>query len=389
MIHIARTTTLDLLKRLIRIPSVNPAIEDGEGEEEIATFIAEWFRRTRLFKVFEQKVSKRRFNVVATLEGKGRGNSLMLNGHMDTVGTSAMTVKPFDPLVRNGMAYGRGSCDMKGSIAAMMSAMVALAKWKKELAGDVLFTAVVDEEHMSIGTSELIKRFRADAAIVGEPTGMDIAIAHKGYAWLEIETIGRRAHGSIPERGVDAIEEMAKIISQLESVRKQYRLKKHPLVGTPKIHTSTIVGGSDWSSVPARCLLRVERRLIPGENYRESIHELRKIVDDCSKCDRSLRARVRLVHHADSMEVKQASHVPILRERVRRFGGEGKIVGVPFWTDAAILVNQAEIPTCVFGPGDIKVAHSPNEYIQLKDVVTAARIYAETAWAYCSKDEPT
>jgi len=218
LIHIARTTTLDLLKRLIRIPSVNPAIEDGKGEEEIATFIAEWFKRTRLFKVFEQKVSKRRFNVVVTLEGKGRGNSLMLNGHMETVGTSAMTVKPFDPLVRNAMAYGRASCDMKGSIAAMMSAMVALAKWKKELAGDVLFTAVVDEEHMSIGTSELVKRFRADAAI---------------------------------------------------------------------------------------------------------------------------------------------------------------------------LVNQAEIPTCVFGPGDIKVAPSPNEYIRLKDVVTAARIYAETAWAYCSKDEPS
>ena len=387
MIHIARTTTLDLLKSLIRIPSVNPAIENGEGEEEIATFIAEWFRKVRLFKVFEQKVSKHRFNVVVTLEGKGSGKSLMLNGHMDTVGTSAMTVQPFDSLVRNGMVYGRGSCDMKGSIAAMMSAMVALAKLKKELAGAVLFTAVVDEEHMSIGTSELIKRFRADAAIVGEPTGMDIAIAHKGYAWLEVETIGRRAHGSIPERGVDAIEKMAKIISQLETLRIQYRLKKHPLVGTPRLHMSTIAGGSDWSTVPAHCLLKVERRLIPGESSQEAIQEIRRIVENCSREDRSIRARVRLVHHADCMEVKQASHIPILRQHVKRFGSEGKIIGVPFWTDAAILVNQARIPTCVFGPGDIKVAHSPREYIRVRDVVAAAQIYAETAWAYCSKDQ--
>jgi acetylornithine deacetylase len=385
LIHVARSATLDLLKRLIRIRSVNPSIEEGNGEEEIATFIAEWFRRMRLFKIFEQKVSKRRFNVVVTLEGKGRGKSLMLNGHMDTVGTSAMTVKPFDPLVRNGMIYGRGSCDMKGSIAAMMSAMAGLAK-SKELAGDVLFTAVVDEEHMSIGTSELIKRFRADAAIVGEPTGMDIAIAHKGYAWLEIETTGRRAHGSVPERGVDAIEKMAKIISQLETLRRQYRLKEHPLVGTPKVHTSAIVGGSDWSTVPARCLLKIERRLIPGEKSGEAVQELRRIVGSCSKKDRSIRARVRLVHHADSVEVTKASHIPILRQHVKRFGGRGKIIGVPFWTDAAILVNQAGIPTCVFGPGNIKVAHSPSEYIRVRDVVAGAHVYAETAWAYCRED---
>jgi acetylornithine deacetylase/succinyl-diaminopimelate desuccinylase-like protein len=272
---------------------------------------------------------------------------------------------------------------MKGPLAAMMSALVALAESKERFTGDVIFTGVVDEEYMSIGTSELVKRFRADAAIVGEPTGMDIAIAHKGYAWLEIETIGRRAHGSIPEKGVDAIEKMGEIISQLGSIRRTHRLKKHPLVGTPRIHTSTITGGSDWSTVPATCVLRLERRLVPGENPQDAVKELRGIVADCARGDRTLRAKVRLIHHADSMEVLKAPHTSILRKQVKVFTGRGKMVGVPYWTDASILVNQAKIPSCLFGPGDIAVAHSPNEYIRVRDVLVAARIYAETARAFC------
>ncbi len=382
LIRIRPAVTVDLLKRLIRIPSVNPAIDRGQGEEEIAAFIARWFRKTRRFNVIEQRVTKNRFNVIARLDGKCDGGRLMLNGHMDTVGTSGMTAKPFTPFVERGRMHGRGSCDMKGPIASMMSAMLSLANSKK-LTGDVIFGAVVDEEYVSLGTSELIKRFRTDAAIVGEPTGMNIAIAHKGYAWLEVETIGREAHGSIPERGVDAIEKMAKLVSQLDLVRGKHRLKRHPLVGMPKIHTSTITGGSDWSTVPAKCVLQLERRLIPGEKPKDAVKELRNMVADCSRHDRTLRARVRLIHHADSMEVKKAPHIEILRQQLRRFGRRGKIMGVPYWTDAAILVNQARIPSCLFGPGNINVAHSPDEYVRVEDVLLAARIYAETAKAYC------
>ncbi len=383
--RISPQLTLRLLRRLVRIPSVNPAIEDGQGERAVADYIAKWFRGARRFRVVEQKVGKDRFNVVAILEGKGDGKSLMFNGHMDTVGTSNMTVHPFRPFVRAGRLHGRGSCDMKGPIAAMMSAMLALAKSRIKLAGDVIFAAVVDEEYESIGTSELIKRFGADAAIVGEPTGLDIAIAHKGYAWLEIEAIGRRAHGSVPEKGVDAIEKMAKITSKLDHLRRQHKLKSHPLVGTPRVHTSTITGGSDWSSVPAKCTLGLERRLIPGETPQDALKELRKLVADCSKSDGSLKAKVRLVHAADSMEVYAAEpHIKILREKVRLAGGRGRIIGVPYWTDASILINEAKIPSCLFGPGDIMGAHGPDEFIRIEDVISAARIYAETANGYCS-----
>ena len=138
----------------------------------------------------------------------------MFNGHMDTVGTSYMTVNPFRPVFRTGRIYGRGACDMKGSLAAMMSAILALANLNEPLDGDVIFSGVVDEEHGSKGTSKLVERFRSDAAIVGEPTDLDIAIAHKGYAWLEVETLGKEAHGSVPERGVDAIEKMATLVNQ-------------------------------------------------------------------------------------------------------------------------------------------------------------------------------
>jgi len=375
--------TIGLLKRLIQIRSVNPAIDSSENEMEIASFIAQWFRKTNRFRVTEQKVSKGRFNVVAVLDGKEGGRTLMLNGHMDTVGVTNMTISPFRPIIEHGRIHGRGACDMKGSLAAMMSAMLALSNSKAPLAGDVMFAAVVDEEYKSIGTSELVKRFRADAAIVGEPTGLDVAIAQKGYAWLEVETIGRRAHGSVPEEGIDAIEKMAKIISRLDYVRNKHSSIRHRLVGTPRIHTSTITGGSDWSSVPASCTLRVERRLIPGEHPSTALAELQELVRHCSSADRNLKARVRIVHHAGAFEVDANELlIKILRRSLRRIGASGRIVGVPYWTDAAILVNEARIPTCLFGPGDIRVAHGPDEYVASQDVVQAAGAYAETAQQY-------
>lgn len=381
MIRIDTKQIVVVLKRLVRTPSVNPAIDRNQDEGAIADFIAKWFRKNGRFSVYEQKVAKGRFNVVAILRGKENGRSLMLNGHMDTVGTVGMSVKPFTPSVRNGKLFGRGSCDMKGSLAAMIGAMEALSASNERLAGDVLFTAVVDEEYMSIGTSELIKRFQADAAIVGEPTNMNIGIAHKGYVWLEIETVGKAAHGSVPEKGIDAIEKMGQIIGQLPSIRRKANVDRHPLLGVASIHTSTITGGSDWSTVPATCILHVERRLLPGEKPHIAVDELRKAISECSRRDKNLKATVRLIHHADPMQVTGAPHISILKKNLN---GIGRIVGVPYWTDAAILCNQARIPTCLFGPGDIAVAHGPAEYVKIQDVLKAARVYADTAAAYCN-----
>ena len=382
--RISASQTVTLLRQLISIPSVNPEIENGTGEGALASFIAEWLRKARKFEVYEQRVSKDRFNVIAILRGKGHGHSLMLNGHMDTVGTSGMQVSPFGTRVRGGLIHGRGSCDMKGSLAAMMTAMLWLANSAQRTRGDVLFTAVVDEEYKSLGTSNLVKRFTADAAIVGEPTSLNIGTAHKGYAWIEVETFGKRAHGSVPEKGIDAIEKMAMIISRIKQVRRRHKLRKHPLLGTAKIHTSRIVGGSEWSSVPSRCVLQLERRLLPGETVKDATNEIKGIVREIAESDDKLRARVRLVYHADAMQVRNPPHLSILKSETIRAGAPAVIVGLPYWTDAAILVNEANIPTCLVGPGDIAVAHSPDEYVRVDEVVRAANIYAGTAQRYCN-----
>ncbi len=375
---------IELLKELVRIPSVNPNIEQSYDEATIASFIAKWFRETKKFRVDEQTVKGSRFNVIATLEGKGRGKSLMLNGHMDTVGVSYLKGNPFRPTYKAGRMYGRGSCDMKGSLAAMMSTMLALANSKTPLLGDLIFTGVVDEEYESIGTAKLVKRFRSDAAIVGEPTNMNIATAHKGYAWLEVQVIGREAHGSVPERGIDAIENMSKLLTQLDSLRTRHRRVRHRLVGTPKIHTSTIQGGTEWSTVPGRCVLRIERRLIPGERASDAVSEIRELIRDVAKKNLTIRAEVRLIHHADPMEVPAGSRiVKILTRSAKQISHGGKVVGAPYWTDAAILVNQAKIPSCLFGPGNINVAHSSNESVRVTDVINAAEIYAQTAEKFC------
>jgi len=376
--------TVQLLKHLVSIPSVNPGIENGCGEAELGSFIADWFRRAKRFDVYEQRVSKDRFNVIAILRGKGHGESLMLNGHMDTVGTSGMHGDPFATKARGGVIRGRGSCDMKGALAAMMTGMLRLANSTHKPGGDVLFTAVVDEEHGSIGTSRLVKRFTADAAIVGEPTGMNIGVAHKGYAWVEVETFGKRAHGSVPEKGIDAIEKMTKIISGIKEIRRRHKLRKHPLLGTAKIHTSRITGGSDWSSVPSHCVLQLERRLLPNETGKDATNEIKQLVSEIARRDKELRASVRLVRCADAMQVNNPPQLPILQNAAKRFGVPVRIVGVPYWTDAAILVNEAKIPTLVFGPGDIAQAHSPDEYVKVDEVLKAANIYTQTAKHFCN-----
>jgi acetylornithine deacetylase len=357
----------DLAAALVRIDSVNPALIAGAaGETELAEFVADWLVRAGLNVDVVEPVPGRP-SVIGVARGSGGGRSLLLNAHLDTVGTEAME-SPFDARVEGGRLYGRGSYDMKGALAAAMLAVADAASL--DLAGDVILTAVADEEVASLGTEAVLERITADAAIVCEPTELQVAIAHRGFAGFEIETHGVAAHGSRPDLGVDAIAKMGHVLVALEQLDRRLQAgQRHPLVGAGSLHASLIEGGQEFSSYPARCLLTGERRTLPGEAAAELEADLRAAAGD---------AEVRLLVSREPFEVDEG------HELVRAVGaaaGTSGVIGVPFWTDAA-LVAAAGIPTVLFGPAG-EGAHAAVEWVDLGSLERCRTVYAAVAAAVC------
>src|SRR5947209_13072693 len=282
---------IELLRRLVAIDSINPdLVPGGAGEEQIARFIAEWFERAGLEVVWDEAAPGRP-NVIGIARGTGGGRSLLLNAHMDTVGVVGME-RPHDPFIQDSCLYGRGAYDMKGGLAAIMAAGAAAKK--RALRGDVIITAVADEEFASIGTASIVKRWHVDAAIVTEPTELNICTAHKGFVWLDIETEGVAAHGSRPDLGVDAIVKMGKILLGLEDLDRTLRsAPSHRLLGSGSVHASLIEGGQELSSYPKHCALSVERRTIPGETLQQVEAELPAIFARIAASDPNFRATVK------------------------------------------------------------------------------------------------
>jgi acetylornithine deacetylase len=280
-----------LLSDLVSINSINPDLVPGSpGEGEIAQYIAGWLERAGLEVELVESVSGRP-NVVGIARGTGGGKTLLLNGHMDTVGIAGMP-DAHQPMIKDGRLYGRGSYDMKGGVAACMLA-IAEAK-KQQLRGDVIFTGVIDEEYASLGTMDLARRFQADGAIVAEFTELQLILAHRGFVWLEVETIGRAAHGSRPDLGVDAIVKMGKVLTELEKLDQKLRANPtHPLLGSGSLHASLITGGQELSSYPERCILSAERRTLPGETPEAVEGEFLQIVKELQRADSFFKAEVR------------------------------------------------------------------------------------------------
>jgi acetylornithine deacetylase len=354
----------ELTSRLVELDSVNPAlVPGGGGERTIALFVADWCE-ARGFDV--DVVGEERASVIARRRGSGGGRSLLLNGHLDTVGVTGMAA-PFEPRLVDGRLYGRGSYDMKGAVAALMLAAADLP----DLRGDVVLTAVADEELASVGTEAVLERVTADAAIVAEPTDLRVAVAHRGFVGFEIETRGVAAHGSRPDLGVDAIARMGPVLVALEQLdRRLQNGTRHPLAGTGSIHASLIEGGQELSSFPARCVLVGERRTMPGETIELVEQELRDLAGD---------ANVRVIAAREPYEASVEQ--PFVELVVRATGGE-EPVGAAFWTDAA-LIAAAGIPTILCGPAG-EGAHAEEEWVDVGSLARLREVVIEVACEWCA-----
>ncbi len=362
----------ELVSQLVAIDSVNPdLVPGGAGEAEVAAFVARWLETAGL-EVSVREAAPGRPNVVARAAGSGGGRDLLLNAHMDVVGAEGMAA-PFAPRIEDGRLYGRGGFDMKGGLAAIMLAAARAAR--ADLRGDVIVAAVCDEEFASIGAEAVAAEVWADAAIVTEPTGLDVCVAHKGFLWLEVETDGVAAHGSRPDLGVDAIAAMGGVLVGIERLAAALAAgRSHPLLGPGSVHASLIEGGRELSSYPERCTLALERRTIPGETRELVEAQVRALAG---------RGRVRTTFERAPFEVEpDVSVVRALRRHAAAvLGREPAVVGHAAWMDAAVL-SAAGMSTVVFGPGGAG-AHATEEWVDLASVAACADVLESIAREFC------
>jgi acetylornithine deacetylase len=370
-----------LLASLVQIDSVNPSLVPGAaGEAEIARFLVAWLEE-RGIEAESQDAAPGRPSVIGRVRGRLGKRSLLLNAHLDTVGVAGMS-EPFSARVDEGRMYGRGSYDMKAGLAACMLALAEIAS--KPPAGDVVLAAVADEEHASLGVQSVLKRVTADAAVVTEPTSLDVCVAHKGFSWHEIATSGRAAHGSRPDLGVDAIAHMGRVLSRLERLQAQLNERTpHPILGHGSLHASLISGGQELSSYPAECTLQVERRTLPGETIAGVEGEIDAILRDLADQDPHCQARQRTTLVRPSFNVAaDAAIVETLRSQATRvLQRRPATIGASFWMDAAFFA-EAGIPTVVFGPHGAG-AHAIDEWVDLRSVDLCRDVLVETIRAFC------
>jgi acetylornithine deacetylase len=307
----------------------------------------------------------------------------MLNGHLDTVSLDAMP-HALVPEIRAGRLYGRGSYDMKGGVVACLAAVKALVEGGARLPGDVVVAAVADEEYASIGTAHVAAQVNVDGAVVTEPTGLDLCLAHKGFVWLEVETLGRAAHGSRFQDGIDANLRMGRVLHELEGLEQELRHRPpHPLVGPPSLHAALLRGGTELSTYAASSTLKIERRTVPGETLSQVEAEVQAILDRLAAADPGFAARRRTLLERQPFEVSpEAPLVKAVRQAAAAHLGRPPIpMGVAYWMDTAILA-AAGAEAVALGPIGAG-AHAAEEWVDLQSIAGVAAILADTADRYC------
>ncbi len=369
------TALLSTAADLVAIPSINPAYPGGVPEEAVAAYVERFFSTCGV-ETFRQKVAAGRENVIARVPGRNPDRRVVFEAHMDTVSSEGMSIPPFEPRVEGGRLYGRGSCDTKAGLAAMMHAVAEIARSGNAPNAEVWLAAVVDEEYSFTGVTRLCQGLSADAAIVAEPTELRLITASKGVLRGTVRTRGRAAHSSKPHLGINAIEHMAHVVLALAADNERLAACVHPLLGPATLSIGLISGGEQVNFVPDQCRIALDRRLLPGEDpaavwqgYAVLLEPLRRTVANIDfALDAPTISDAALETPSDTAVVRAA------QEALSALGMNGEPCGVPFGSDASKLSRHG-VPSIIFGPGSIDRAHAAVEYVECDQVVSAAAFY--------------
>jgi len=374
--RIRKEDLIRLTQVMVRIPSVNPP----GNEEDLAEFLVHELKSYG-FSSKLVRVQPKRPNVMAMLSGKKKGKTILMNGHMDVVPVgdlSGWKFEPFSGTLHQGRIYGRGSVDMKGGLASAIIAAKAFADtYGEDFAGRILIAGVVDEEDAGVGSKKLVESVKADMAIVAEASDDAIYRAHKGVLWFEITTKGKALHSSRVRSGnfENAIYRMTRVVNALEDYLAELEKRRDALVGNPTINVSIIKGGTKTNVVPDSCTITVDRRLLPKEDPKVALEEIRKLLVSKTKL-KDLAFHVALEREGTIIKESEPI-VKLTRNAVQEVTGkQPKVTGCMATTDMAFLVNQGKIPAVVYGPGSLEQAHVANEYVEVEELLKAAKVYA-------------
>ncbi|WP_313370640.1 M20 family metallopeptidase [Sedimentibacter sp.] len=375
---------------LVRIPSYN-GIENQETR--VAEYIHDIFEREGI-KSELVHVTEGRCNVIGKIKGTGNGKTLLFTGHIDTVPPYDME-DPFEVKEKDGKLFGRGVADMKGPLACMIYAMIGIKRTNIQLKGDIIFAGVIDEEEKSLGTIDLLERkIKADAAIVGEPSNLEICVAHRGLEWFEFNFHGKTVHGGKQRDGINAILKASNFIQRLEEeLIPKIEKETHPLIGTSSMNYGTINGGTQPSTVAGDCVLKIDRRWVPGIGYDDVIKQYEDIIGELEKEDKEFKCSLKVmdtsimkngyVHEAMEIDLEHPIIENAIDKTKKVYGKKPELTYFTAWSDGGLLSSYAGIPTIVFAPGDLETAHSKDEQIEKVQILSAALIYALIAIEFC------
>lgn len=367
------------LQRAVAIESINPSLPGGtRGEAGMVEFTEAFFADCGIPTETEE-VLPGRCNVLATLTGRDPDRVLLFESHMDTASTEGMTIDPFAPVIRDGLLYGRGSCDTKAGGIAMMHAMRRLAEAGEPPPCTIQFAGAMDEEHTFKGALALARDTKATAVVVSEPTDLAVIRAHNGLARFRIHVTGVAAHSSKPELGVNAISKMARIVTAIEDeIETSYVDRRHPLTGAPRLNIGVISGGVQINFVPDHCVIEVDRRVIPGEDPLGTVQPFRDLLARLASEDPTLDVQLEDPFLLDtSMETPEDSDIIRVASAASEATiGSSTVDGVPYGTDASKF-TAIGIPSIVLGPGSIDQAHAAVEWVECQQVLDVTDIYTE------------